>query len=84
MIQEYLYGFYQPGTVMTDINIRIVQYILDITNSYFESSEILTLDLTLLSCGTPMNLTIIYRFIYRIPYISQTYIGINPSPLPRI
>ena len=73
MLQEYPYGVYQPVTPSSDFNIRLNQPTLDISNSPFASSELLTLDLLLPPRNTPINITILDEPIHSIPYISYIH-----------
>ena len=49
----------------------MIQPSLEIVDSPFSSSDILTLELLLPLSGTPMNITILDGHIYYIPYIYQ-------------
>ena len=71
MLQEYPSGVYQTGNPPPDQNIRIIQLFLDITDSPFAVSELLTIEILLPPSGTPTNITVIYDTISYIPYIYQ-------------
>ena len=60
VLQEYSSGFYHTVTPSPDPNIGLIQLSLDISDSPFDLSEILTLELLLYSIGDPMNITITY------------------------
>ena len=71
MLQQYTSGVYQPVTPSTYRNICLVHPSLDISESLFSSSEILTSELLLPLSGTPMNIKFFDDPIFSIPYISQ-------------
>ena len=73
MIQEYSSRFYQPCTVLTDPKSCIIKTTLDLTESPFESYDILKLELILPYQVMTMNITIIEGLIYNIPKSLKFY-----------
>ena len=71
MLQEYPSRAYQPGTLLPDPNIHLIQRSMDISDSLFASSELLTLELLLPTSETPTETTIFDYHVSSIPYISQ-------------
>ena len=57
--QEYPTEVYQPKTVPIDTKILLVHDNLDLTDSSFDSSDILTLVIMISSQGNYMNITLI-------------------------
>ena len=57
--QEYPTEVYQPETFPIDTNILLVHDNLDLTDSSFDSSDILALVIVISSQGNYMNITLI-------------------------
>ena len=72
IVQEYPSGFFQPGTLQPVPKVRLIHPYLEISDSPFDSCNILTLDLLIPPRGNPTNITILYEPIYNIPYIPKT------------
>ena len=69
MIQEYPSGVYLLGTLYYDPKRRLIQSNLEIFDSPFASSKLLTLDRLLPPISTPTNITIFMTLCT----ISSTY-----------
>ena len=70
-IKEHPYGLYQTGTSSPEPKIILIKVSLEILDSTFSSSELLTLYLLLPPRGTTMNILVLYYPIACIPYIYQ-------------